>query len=51
MYVIEFDYRDDGGPTLIGPFATKPGAQRWVDVNGPATGSWNFRPLSVPDHQ
>ena len=32
QWVIEFDYRSDGGPDRVGPFATKQDAQEWSET-------------------
>ncbi len=29
-WIVEFDYREDNGPTHVGPFNTKGGAEAWL---------------------
>lgn len=36
MWAVEFDYRSDSGPRLVGPFDTREQAQEWTDgLRGP----------------
>jgi hypothetical protein len=49
MFVVDFEYRGDGGPRLIGPFGTKEAADRWVVHQRLGDGSWTVRLLYVPD--
>ena len=29
-WIVEFDYREDNGPTRVGPWNTKAGAEAWL---------------------
>ncbi len=53
MYAIDFNHRDDGGPSLIGPFGSETAAQRWVTDLNLNTDSfetnYTIRPMHVPD--
>ena len=53
-YVLEFDYRSDGGPRLVGPFPDETAASEYVDKAHRASkpGTWsatyNIAPLAPP---
>lgn len=51
MYILDFEYRSDGGPCLIGPFGTKDAADRWVGKQGMDLdcSPYQVKPLHVPD--
>lgn len=57
MYVVEFDSRSDGGPTLVGPFGSKPAGEEYVNgerdkamkTEGHFDACWSVRPMHVPD--
>lgn len=49
MYAVEFEYRSDGGPRLVGPFASKPAGDRWVGKQHIAEAGWAVVPLYIPD--
>lgn len=49
MYAVDFDYRSDGGPTLIGPFATKEAGDRWVGTLELLDCHYQVRPMHVPE--
>lgn len=48
MYVVEFDYRSDGGPMLCGPFGTRTAGDEWAGKQCP-NASWSTVHLHVPD--
>lgn len=50
MFVVQFDYRSDNGPTLCGPFATRAAADKWAAKQCPEASSWLVVPLFVPDN-
>lgn len=48
--VIEFDYRADAGPRLVGPFHDRADAEEWFQRNMLAVDStWNMTPISDPE--
>lgn len=57
MWVVEFDHRSDGGPRLVGPFATVAAGERYVAAlaaramaaTGDWDASWSVQPLYVPE--
>ncbi len=34
QWVVEFDYRADNGPRLVGPFSDRPAAWKWLSELG-----------------
>lgn len=51
-FVVEFDHRSDGGPTLVGPFDSRDSADEWVGgLPNPLTASWCVVPLSEPERE
>jgi hypothetical protein len=48
MFAIEYDYRSDNGPTLVGPFADREEARQWHDRQSIADAELSIRPLASP---
>jgi hypothetical protein len=47
--IIEFDYRDDGGPKRVGPFPSRSSALEHVDHLGAPDAVWSVVPLTSPE--
>jgi hypothetical protein len=47
-YVVEFDYRSDGGPRLVGTFGERAGAYAWLATVG-ADYEANVGPIAITD--
>lgn len=51
-YVLEFDYRSDNGPHLVGPFPSREAAFEWAyQAVGDGEASYHVSPLDPPDLQ
>jgi hypothetical protein len=50
MFIVDFDYRSDNGPRLVGPFDTREHAQLWTDgLRGPGwEAEFCIAPLAAP---
>jgi hypothetical protein len=46
--MVEFDYRSDGGPQLVGPFPTKDVADLWLQSLPPMDYEANMAPFEHP---
>jgi len=47
--IIEFDHRDDGGPTRVGPFTSRSAAVGHVERLGQIQAVWSVVPLTPPE--
>jgi len=48
-YILEFDYRSDNGPVLVGPFDSREEAALAVPIGVGFEAEWNTRPLTPPE--
>jgi hypothetical protein len=48
-YVLEFDYRSDNGPRLVGPFDSREETYAAVPVGAGFEAEWITRPLTPPE--
>jgi hypothetical protein len=49
QYVLEFDYRSDGGPRLVGPFNSREEAWAAVPVRDGFKAAYCVVPLAAPE--
>lgn len=49
MYAVDFEYRSDGGPSLVGPFGTKAAGRRWVDKQNILDSRYEVRTIYIPE--
>lgn len=48
-FVIEFDYRSDDGPRLVGPFKSRTDADRWFNAQNIKTAEFSVVKLWQPE--
>jgi hypothetical protein len=48
LFVVEFDYRSDDGPRLVGPFRTRKAADEWTSRQLFGEASWYIARLWMP---
>ena len=51
QWVVDFDYRSDGGPALVGPFGSRDEAQSWTSgLHGPGwEAEFCILPVAAPE--
>lgn len=50
VYVVEFDFRSDNGPRLVGPFGSKDEADEYVTSLNLRVAQWVVAPMTVPNY-
>lgn len=51
QWVIEYDYRSDNGPRMVGPFPSRQAAEAWADtLRGPGwEAEFSYCPVTPPE--
>lgn len=48
VFIVQYDYRSDDGPSHVGPFRSRRAANEWADRQRIHEASWGIVKLWVP---